>query len=261
MLKHLFFIAFLLITGSVAAQTDTLVEEGKYYNTNIFVYNPNTDSGYSIHEIIVNNDTIVDDLATNGIEIDLSQLELNEEDPVAIAIIYKEGYDPSIVNPQALKGSIDFRFSRPKIRKEKLQWRVNGTPSDYPIVIEEYRWNDWRVVGEVDPLDTVQNNFYQYDINLHSGTNLIRLKTVNLEGKEVVSKELQYIPPRMSKVELETTKVKDDIVFSTETQYELYDLQGNLIKKGTERYVDVRNLSKGEYWLNYDNDTVKIRIK
>ncbi len=261
MLKQLFFIAFLLITGSVIAQTDTLIEEGKYYNTNIFVYNPDTDSGYSIHEIIVNNDTIVDDLATNGIEIDLSQLDLQEEDPVAIAIIYKEGYEPSIVNPQALKANVNFRFSRPKIRKEKLQWRVNGTPSDYPIIIEEYRWNEWRVVGEVDPLDTVQNNLYQYNINLHSGTNRIRLKTVNLKGKEVVSKELQYTPPRVPKVELESTKVKDDIIFSAETQYELYDLQGNLIKKGTERYVDVRELPKGEYWLNYDNETTKIRIK
>jgi hypothetical protein len=258
--KTLFSIALVLIWLSAAAQTDTLYQKGKYFNTNLFIYNPDTDKGYSIMEITVNNDTIQDDLATNGIEVDLSQLDLKEEDPVNIKIIYKKGYEPSIVNPEALKGDLKFRFSRPKIYKGKLQWRINGNPSDYPIVIEEYRWNEWRIVGEVDPLDTVKNNLYQYDLNLHSGTNLIRLKTTDLQGQQVISKELRFMS-RVGKVTLESTKIKDDITFSAETDYELYDLNGHLIKKGTERYVDVRDLPKGEYWLNYDNETVKIKIR
>jgi hypothetical protein len=258
--KTLLSIAFIFIWLSTTAQTDTLYQEGKYYNTNLFIYNPETDSGYSITEITVNNDTIQGDLATNGIEVDLSQLELKEEEPVNIKIIYTEGYEPSIVNPEALKGNLKFRFSRPKMYKGKLQWRINGNPSDYPIVIEEYRWNEWRVIGEVDPLDTVKNNLYQYDVNLHSGTNLIRLKTTDLQGQQVISKELRFVP-RINKVSLESTKIKDDITFSAETDYELYDLNGNLVKKGTERYVDVRELPKGEYWLNYDNETVKIKIR
>jgi len=259
--KTLFFIAFVLISLSGFAQFDTLYQEGKYYNTNIFVYNPDIDTDYSVQEIIVNDDTIHDDLATNGIEIDLSSLELKEEDPVELKIVYIAGNEPSIVNPEALNGHQKFRFSRPKIYKGKLQWRISGSPSDYPIVIEEYRWNEWRVVGEVDPLDTVKNNLYQYDINMHSGTNIIRLQTTNIQGQKVVSKELHFVPPRVPKVTIESTKVKEDITLSSETDYELYDINGKLIKRGTERYIDVRDLPKGEYWLNYDNSTVKIKKK
>jgi hypothetical protein len=261
MQKTLFFIAFVLISLSGIAQSDTLYQGGKYYNTNIFVYNPDMDGEYSIQKIIVNEDTIHEDLATNGIEIDLSSLNLKEEDPVELKIIYKSGNEPSIVNPEALSNQQKFRFSRPKIYKGKLQWRVNGSASDYPIVIEEYRWNEWRVVGEVDPLDTVKNNLYQYEIGMHSGTNIIRIHTTNIQGQKVVSKVLRFVPPRVPKIVLESTKVKEDITFSSETEYELYEIGGKLIKKGVERYVDVRDLPKGEYWLNYDNTTVKIKKK
>ena len=262
MYKALFFIAFFCSSLiSAYAQTDTLLEKGKYYNTNVFIFNPETDSGYSIRAIIVNDDTLKDDLQTNGIEVDLSQLSLKQEDEVVIQIIYSQGHKPSVVNPEALQGPVKLRFSKPKYYKGKLQWRVSGSLSDYPIIIEEYRWNDWRVMGEVDPLDTVKNHFYQYEIHVHSGLNLVRLTTTNLQGEKVVSKELRFTPSRIPKVNLQSTKVKDDITFSSETDYELYDMNGNLVKKGTERYVDVRDLPKGEYWLNFDNETVKIKIK
>jgi hypothetical protein len=96
---------------------------------------------------------------------------------------------------------------------------------------------------------------------MHSGTNIIRIQTTNIQGQKVVSKKLKFVPPRVAEVTLESTRVKEDITFSSETDYELYDIEGKLIKKGTERYVDVRDLPKGEYWLNYDNATVKIKKK
>jgi hypothetical protein len=261
MTKTLWLFIFVFAHILALAQTDTLYQDGKYYNANIFVYNPEVGDSFSIHKIIVNEDTLTDDLATNGIEVDFSTFDLEEEDPIEIKIIYDGGYEPTIVNPEALKGQQNFRFSRPKFYKGHLQWRVSGNTSDFPISIEQYKWGEWRVVGEVDPLDTVKNNLYQYDLPLHSGVNKIRLVTTNIQGARVVSKETRYTPPRLPTVTLESTKIKDDIVFSRETEYELYDIQGNLLKKGIERYVDMEEYPKGEYWLNYDNSTIQIKKK
>ncbi len=258
--KTLIFLAFVFISLSSIAQFDTLYHEGKYFNVNVYVFNPDVNGEYSIQEIIVNEDTVRDDLATNGIEIDFTPLELKEEAEIDIKIIYVRGYLPTIVNPEALNGQQVFRFSRPKMVKGKLQWRVSGDLSDYPIVIEEYKWNEWRVVGEVDPLDTVKNRLYQYELKVHSGTNRIRLYTTNVQGQKIVSKELRY-HTRLIAVNLESTRVKEEIVFSAETDYEIYDSEGKMIKSGTERYVDVKDLIKGEYWLNFDNQTIKIKKK
>ena len=261
MSKALWLFIFVFAQVLVFAQTDTLTLEGKYFNANIYVYNPDVGDGYSIQKIIVNDDTLTEDLATNGIEVDFSTFNLKEEDPIRIQILFDNGFEPTIVNPEALKGQQRFRFSRPKFRKGDLQWRVSGDPSDFPIVIEHYKWGEWRVVGEVDPLDTVKNNLYQYDLQLHSGVNRIRLTTTNIQGVKVVSKETRYTPARVSPVTLESVKVRDEIVFSRETEYELYNSAGDLIKKGIERYVDVKEYPKGEYWLNYDNSTILIKKK
>jgi len=52
-------------------------------------------------------------------------------------------------------------------------------------------------------------------------------------------------------------KVKDDIDFTSETMFEIYDSYGNIVKKGFASKVDASNLSKGIYYLNYDNKTDK----
>ena len=258
--KFFWFILFIFSQVVGFAQSDTLIQDGKYFNANIFIYNPEEGQGYSIQKIIINNDTLTNDLATNGIEIDFTTFELKEEDPIRIRIVYM-GDEPSIVNPEALAGQQNFRFSRPKFFKGDLQWRISGDPSDYPIEIEQYKWGEWRTVGEVDPLDTVKNNLYQYQMLLHSGPNRIRLKTTNISGQKVMSKEVRYTPARMGAVQIESTKIKEEIIFSRETEYEIYDIDGTLIKRGVERYVDAKDLAKGEYWLNYDNKTIQIKKK
>ena len=38
-----------------------------------------------------------------------------------------------------------------------------------------------------------------------------------------------------------------------ETMYEIYDQYGNIVKRGFASTIDVSNLVKGGYFLNYDN--------
>ncbi|MGZ4047919.1 MAG: hypothetical protein ACXVNN_01080, partial [Bacteroidia bacterium] len=43
------------------------------------------------------------------------------------------------------------------------------------------------------------------------------------------------------------------IQFSDQTMYEVYDEYGNVIKRGYGNKLDIANLTKGSYYLCYDN--------
>jgi hypothetical protein len=45
------------------------------------------------------------------------------------------------------------------------------------------------------------------------------------------------------------------IEFSDDTRYEIFDMYGNVVLKGFGNEVDVQNLKKGTYYINYDNKT------
>lgn len=110
-------------------------------------------------------------------------------------------------------------------------------------------------------MDTIRNRYYSSDVKLHSGNNEFRLHTVNLKGDEVYSKEIQFKPPYVAAVTLVSLKVEDEIEFSHETEYELYTLDGTLLKKGLDRYVEIGDLDKGSYYLRYDNRATEIKKK
>ena len=43
--------------------------------------------------------------------------------------------------------------------------------------------------------------------------------------------------------------------------FEVYDIHGNIVKKGFSSTIDASNLKKGIYYLNYDNSTVEFMKK
>jgi hypothetical protein len=244
------------------AQTDSLLITGQYYESNVYIFNPSVnDSTFSIYLVVMNGDSIYEELRSNAIEVDLEMWNLEPEADVSIAIYFDSLYPAFVVNPEVLYSPTRFKFSKPRIRKENLYWRVYGDVSEHPIVVQQFKWNRWQVIAEVDPLDTVENAMYSIIIDPHSGTNQYRLKTTNLQDEVVYSKILRFRPSWIPEVFILEYKVKNELEFSRETDYELYDAQGIKIKEGTARYVDVGGLSSGEYWVNYDNKSEKIKKK
>ena len=65
----------------------------------------------------------------------------------------------------------------------------------------------------------------------------------------------------MKEVFITSLKVKDEILFTEETAYEIYDDIGNFIKDGYSLKVTVSDLPKGKYYINYDNKTELISKK
>ncbi len=233
-----------------------------YYGTNVYVYNPSVADSFSIHTLIVNKDTIREELRTNGIEIDLSTYNFDEGDRVSINVIYEGKFPPVIVNPEALMPPVKFRISKPVFNKhEELQWQVRGVPGDYPIVVEQYKWNQWKKVAEVDPIDTVANNIYKIHIRPHSGKNIYRVKSFNIKGEEVMSRDVIFNASGYSPVYIQTKKITNEIALSSKTEYEIYDLKSNLLLSGYDRYIKVDKLPKGKYLLFFDNQIQEFKKK
>jgi hypothetical protein len=263
-MKFLLPIVFLaFFVNDLKAQTDTMSLSGLYYFANVFLYNPSVSDSFSVQSIIVNKDTISEDLKTNGIEVDLRSFTLSEGDKVNIRVIYQHNFPPLIVNPQALMPPVKFKITKPKFNKEsnELQWRVTGLPGDYPIIVEQFKWNGWRTIATVDPVDTVENNVYNVAIKPHSGKNLFRIKTINIKEEEVKSKELVYVPSNMDKVVIQNTKFETEIVMSGKAEYEIYDEANTLILSGYDRYIQIKELPAGKYLLFFDNQIIAFKKK
>lgn len=255
-------IIFLIYAQSLSAQTDTIHLSGMYYHTNVYVYNPSISDSFSVRSLIVNEDTITEELNANGIEINLDSYTFEEGDRINIQIIYQGRFVPVVVNPQALMPPVKFRISKPRYgNNDELKWRVNGVPGDYPIVVEQFKWNAWREVASIDPVDTVENNVYTLNIRPHSGKNIYRIKSFNIKGEEVSSKELIFSASTYSRISIQTKKIENEIVLSDKTEYEIYDLESNLLLSGYDRYIKLDKLSKGKYILFFDNQMQEFKKK
>jgi len=94
----------------------------------------------------------------------------------------------------------------------------------------------------------------------HSGENQFRIKQIDYTRQPRYSRVAKF-RSMASPVSYSPQKgISDNIMFSAETMYELYNPFGNLISKGVGTAVDVSSLPKLDkymYILHFDNQVVK----
>jgi hypothetical protein len=253
----LFFLLF--IAGHLFAQEITL--KGNYYGFNLHVLNPGNDGSFCVTAVLVNNTPSMDEINSNAFEIDFSLMNLKIGDPVAVVIKHKSGCKPEVINPKALQQSENVSFVSPKADKAgKINWAIKGDLMDEPMIIEQFRWNKWIKIGELAPSDTIKKNTYSFETVTHSGINQFRILFNDENDNPVYSKIIKYTS-RNPEITLESAKVSDKLLFSADTQYEIFDLKGNFISEGFGKEADVTDLEKGKYWLNFDNKSVNFTKK
>ena len=86
------------------------------------------------------------------------------------------------------------------------------------------------------------------------------------EGKKRSSKEVYFKNNKIKTPLLKTDNAYKIIYFEVNnkkvaTKYEIYDAYGNILKKGLNSEVDLSNLTKGIYYVNFDNKNEKIMKK
>lgn len=234
--------------------------EGTYQGKNLYVQNPMDDEGfgYCATKVTVNGDIMPGGTNTGAFEIDFSIFNIAIGEPVFIVIEHNDGCKPKILNPEVLLPRSTFNVVNIDVTPAgKLTWSTTDEQGKLPYVIEQYRWNKWVTVGEVQGKGTPGKNSYEFQITPHSGENTVRVVQVDHSGTKRTSKEVKFTSTLPAVVK-SPAKVKDIINFTAdgkavETRYEIYDAYGNIVKKGVGSSVNCENLLRGVYYINFDN--------
>lgn len=261
-MKKLGFI-LLLLSASYAANAGVYVMEGKYQNRNVYVQNSIASSGvgYCTYEVRVNGELTTDEINSSAFEIDLSALALKYGDKVQIEIKYKEGCSPKVLNPDVLKPKPTFETQSISVDGAGLiKWTTTNEQGSIPFTIEQFRWNKWIPVGEVDGRGLISENSYQFKATLHSGENKFRVKQSGSGNSQRFSLATTIVSGA-PKLEYSVSKNNELVTFSGETLYEVYDYYGAIVKKGYGKTVNMSSLAKGGYYLCYDNEVSDFRRK
>jgi hypothetical protein len=234
--------------------------EGTYQGKNLYVQNPMDDDGfgYCATKVTVNGDVMPGGTNMGAFEIDFANFNIAIGEPVFIVIEHNDGCKPKILNPEVLLPRSTFVVSSITVTNAgKLTWQTTGEQGKLPYIVEQYRWNKWVTVGEVQGKGTPGTNAYEFSLTPHSGENTVRVVQVDHSGAKRTSKDVKFTST-VPVVTKSPAKVKDIINFTAngaavETRYEIYDAYGNIVKKGVGSSVNCANLLSGAYYINFDN--------
>lgn len=232
---------------------EELVIKGTYQGENIYVKNPFAPSGvgFCAYEVTVNGMITTDEINSSAFEIDLSVYGFAVGDEVSVVIRYKDDCTPMVLNATALQVQKPAKFESIAVKDGMLHFTTSGETGSLPFIVEQFRWNKWVKVGEVRGKGHNQANEYDVKVRTHSGANKFRVRQTTGNRKvQSYSKEAVTIVTT-PKIEFKSTS--NEITFTGETMYEVYDQFGGIVFKGYGTNINIASLSKGKYYLNYDN--------
>src|SRR5690349_12763139 len=222
MKKLILIIAAFLTGGFLPAAT--LIIEGKYQNKNIYVANGISANGigFCTKEVKVNGKITTDEINSNSFEIDLKSLQLKYGQNVVIEIVHNDGCVPKVLNMEDLKPRPTFEVTMISLSPTGLlKWSTKNESGVLPFIIEQFKWNKWVPVGEVDGLGTTEPHEYSFQAAMHSGENKYRVKQKGFNSIVKLSKDVTAV----SSINKPSFSIKnhESIDFSSDTAYEIYD--------------------------------------
>ena len=253
-MKSKLLLLLLSISTLVLGQNNetSIIHEGHYQGKNLYVQNPFSGSGvgFCVIAVYVNGDVTTDQVNSSAFEIDFSNLSLKVGEPVTVKIQHKLDCLPKVLNPEVLRPRSTFETISININEDQvLQWKTSGEQGKLTYVIEQYRWSKWVKAGEVDGVGDPGTHSYDFKISPHSGDNKYRVKQIDYTGKPRISPSTDFTSD-IAAISIPNPRVKDNLEFTAETLYEIYDTYGHLVKKGYGKNIGVTNLKKGLYYIN-----------
>ena len=260
MKRSLIFFTILSSSFTNLFSQGVIILEGNFQGKNLFVQNPfaSGNVGFCVTEVKVNGNVTTDEIASSAFEIDFKPTQLKIGDKVEVKISHKKDCKPKVLNPEVLKPKSTFEIISMNVTADgNLKWSTRGEQGKLIFVVEQFRWNKWVKVGEIDGMGTAVTNSYEYKVSPHSGKNQFRIKQTDYSGQPRLSKPIDYNSTNCE-VSFAPQKVSKEISFTcndkpSETMFEIYDQYGNIVKRGFGNKVDCSNLPKGGYFLNFDN--------
>lgn len=266
--KTLIFCSFFAFGFSFNSYADFSLE-GQYQGKSIYVQNSidNSGFGFCIKSVKLNGDIIPVDVHASAFEIELSEYKINIGDNVFLVFEHEIGCDAKIINPEALRPRSTFVLQEISCSPDGvLTWSTTQESGKLNYLVEQYKWNKWVVIGEVNGNGTPEINNYTFNILPHSGENTIRISQIDNTSQKRISKSVTFVSKLSGETKLTLATSKKTITFSIDdkpfkTKYEIFDAFGNIVKKGYNSVVDYSNLKPGIYHVNYDNKNDKIVVR
>ncbi|MGM0649399.1 MAG: hypothetical protein ACQES1_02700 [Bacteroidota bacterium] len=255
---------FLLFTIGISASTFAEITsvKGIYQGKNLFVQNPLINKNkreFCIDSVMVNGHKIPDETHSSAFIISLEIMKFKLGEKITVAFYHKDDCEPMIINPEVLKPLSTFKLKNHKMKDDYLICKTTRESSQLTFFIEEYRWDRWLTIDEIKGKGGPDDNTYKIKVYPHNGKNMYRLKQVDHMNRVHYSDTMKYqldIDP----VELKTKNVvTEEIAFSKETLYQLYNRFGERVRFGGGTVIDVSDLSKGIYFLSYGDNVVEIK--
>lgn len=249
--------SFLLVAAmAFQASAGVIILEGVYQGKNLYVQNPFAGSGvgFCTFEVTINGDISTDEISSSAFEIDFTNYNLKLGDKVIVKINHHNDCRPKVLNPEVLEPKSTFEIIDIAVDQDGvLKWKSKNETGELDYIIEQFRWNKWVKVGEVKGKGQVDEQSYSFQIKPHSGENTFRVKQIDYTNKPRYGPSVKYTDADIIPITFSPRKVKKVLIFSHETMFEVYDAYGNIVKKGFANQIDVINLDKGIYYLNYDS--------
>ncbi|MBK3517270.1 hypothetical protein [Carboxylicivirga marina] len=253
-MKRIFLLFFATVLTIMSAHAGEIELRGTFQGENLYVKNPFAASGvgFCVYEVTVNGQTTTDEINSSAFEIDLGVFQFVIGEALIVGIKFKDDCEPKVLNPEVLNPRATFEISNINVTDENLSWETTKESGALPFVVEQYRWNKWVKVGEVEGKGSIQSNAYNVTVRKHSGENRFRIKQIDYRNKPRYSDEVKSISTK-AEVTFGPSKVADKVTFSAPTLYEIYDEYGGIVFKGYGAEVNVTGIEKGRYYINYDN--------
>lgn len=251
------FLILSILTISILSFAQKIELEGTYQGKNIYVQNPTSGlDSYCTVKVMVNGKNIIIS-NSSAYEIKLDSLGFKLNDTIKIEIFHKPDCKPRVITSNYTpKGNFDI-VSIGVDFNSTLHWVSKNEINKLVFIVEQYRWNKWVKVGEIDGKGGFQENSYSFQTMPHSGKNKFRVKQI-ASGKPRISQAAEFEVPNLG-VKIVSHSVNGNLLqFTKETLFELYDQDGNIVRKGTGKSIDMKGLKRGHYYINYDNEMSEI---
>jgi len=256
-MKKLTLICFVLIVMAhfLQAQTTGSIKQvmGTYTGENLYVRNsfePNGGVLLCIYDAYLNGQSLRDLVNSSSFEIDFSNFKIKKGDPITLEFKQRNGCTGvELVNPEAILPKSTFNLENISYENGNLKWTTTNEQGSLDYMVECFRWSKWRPVGKVKGTGRSDKNTYTIPVKLNSGENKFRVKQIDYTKRPRFAEEYVF---ESNILEVTCTIDKKRILFSSPTIYELFDASANIIKAGETKEIDISDLKKGTYYLNYD---------
>ncbi len=255
------FLTLLLATTRLFSN-EILIVEGKYQGKNIYILNSFNSNGvgFCIYEVYVNGVRTTDEINSLAFEVDLRTFSFSEQAKVEIKILHKNDCKPKVLNPEDLQPRPTFETKSILISSTGLMtWVTTKESGALPYIIEQYRWNKWVYIGEIEGFGTSGEHSYSFQVTAHSGLNKFRVKQSGLGQSVKYSPEVQYTDPSKALLTYSQSNNSKKISISQPSLFEMYDEYARVVLKGYGTKIDLNTFANGTYWFCFDNQVVKIK--